>query len=142
MQQEKILSTKVFYDIAVRQLERELSLINNRISWMLTFQGFLFATIALVANKNTEQAIRIVFRNVIPTIGIVVAFLALIGVHAAHLSIKSIKTRWKQNLDYLEYSPALGTSTSSILGRVPSYGIPISIIIAWFLFFIGLINAG
>ncbi|MHC5748934.1 MAG: hypothetical protein ACYTXT_45310, partial [Nostoc sp.] len=117
MQQEKILSTKVFYDIAVRQLERELSLINNRISWMLTFQGFLFATIALVANKNTEQAIRIVFRNVIPTIGIVVAFLALIGVHAAHLSIKSIKTRWKQNLDYLEYSQAFGTSTSSILGR-------------------------
>ena len=142
MQQEKILSTKVFYDIAVRQLERELSLINNRISWMLTFQGFLFATIALVANKNTEQAIRIVFRNVIPTIGIVVAFLALIGVHAAHLSIKSIKTRWKQNLDYLEYSQAFGTSISSILGRVPSYGIPISIIIAWFLFFIGLINAG
>lgn len=142
MQQEKILSTKVFYDIAVRQLERELSLINNRISWMLTFQGFLFATIALVANKNTEQAIRLVFRNVIPTIGIVVAFLALIGVHAAHLSIESIKTRWKQNLDYLEYSQAFGTSTSSILGRVPSYGIPISIIIAWFLFFIGLINAG
>lgn len=142
MQQEKILSAKEFYEIAVRQLERELSLINNRISWMLTFQGFLFATNALVANKNTEQAIRIVFRNVIPTIGIVVAFLALIGVHAAHLSIKSIKTRCKQNWDYLDYSQAFGTSPSSILGRIPSYGIPISIIIAWFIFLIGLINAG
>lgn len=142
MQQKEVLSVKEFYDYAVRQLERELNLINNRLSWMLTFQGLLFAAIALVAHKDTEQATRVVFRNVIPTIGIVVAFLALAGVHAAHLSIKDIKTKWKQKLGHWEFSPAFGTSTSSILGRVPSYGIPISIAIAWFLFLIKLPKAG
>lgn len=141
MLREEVLSVKEFYDYAVRQLERELNLISNRISWMLTFQGFLFATTALVVNQNIDQAIRTVFRNVIPIIGIVVALLALVGVHAAYLSIKEIKTEWKQKMGYWEYSPAFGTSTSSALGRVPSYGIPISIVIAWFLLLIGLINA-
>lgn len=142
MQQKEVLSVKEFYDYAVRQLERELNLINHRISWMLTFQGFLFATIALVANQNADQAIRAVFRNVIPAIGIAVAFLALIGVHAAYLSIKDIKTTLKQKLGYWEYAPAFGTPTSSVLGKVPSYGIPISIVTAWFIFLMGLIKAG
>ncbi|MBW4484681.1 MAG: hypothetical protein KME14_19270 [Tildeniella torsiva UHER 1998/13D] len=141
MQQKEVLSVKEFYDYAVRQLERELNLINNRISWMLTFQGFLFAAIALVANQNTDQAIRTMFGIVVPIIGIAVAFLALVGVHAAYLSIKDIKETWKKKLGHWEYSPAFGTPRSSLLGRVPSYGIPVSIIIAWFIFLVGLVGA-
>lgn len=133
MQQQEVLSVKEFYDYAVRQLERELSLINNRLSWMLTFQGFLFTTTALVSNRNTERAVRMVFRNVVPLIGIVVALLALIGVHAAHLSIRSINAKWKQKLGHWEYLPTFSPSISTVLGKIPSYGIPISIIIAWFL---------
>jgi hypothetical protein len=135
------LSQKDFYEYTIRQIEREQGLVNNRLSWMLTFQGFLFASIALVANKDTESATRLVFRNVIPAIGIAVALLALVGIHAAALSSNEIKAKWKQRDGFHYYPPAFGTRTVSLLGRVTSYGIPTSVILAWLLLLFGLITA-
>lgn len=141
MTNEEELSQKDFYEYTVRQIEREQGLVNNRLSWMLTFQGFLFASIALVVNKDTEPAIRLVFRNVMPTIGIAVALLALIGIHAAALSSSEIKAKWKQRDGFQHYPPTFGTRTISLLGRITSYGIPISVVLAWLLLLFGLITA-
>ncbi|NEU77979.1 hypothetical protein [Nostoc sp. UIC 10630] len=135
------LSQKDFYEYTVRQIEREQGLINTRLSWMLTFQGFLFASIALVVNKDTEPSVRLVFRNVIPAIGIAVALLALVGVHAAALSSNGIKAKWNQRGGFQQYPPTFGSPTISLLGRVTSYGIPTSVVLAWLLLFFGLVTA-
>jgi hypothetical protein len=136
---KKFNNYKELNDYAVLQLERELNLINNRLSWMLTFQGFLFTTIALTANNNTDWAIGMGLRYGIPSIGMLVAFLALFGIHAAHLSITNIRTRWKWNGGYSGYSLAFGNPDARKYGRIPSYGIPISIIIAWLAWFVWLL---
>jgi hypothetical protein len=141
MDNREELSQKDFYEYTVRQIEREQGLVNNRLSWMLTFQGFLFASIALVLNKDTAPSVRLVFRGVIPGIGIAVALLALVGVHAAALSSSEIKAKWKQRDGFQQYPPTFGTPTISRLGRITSYGIPISVIVAWILLFFGLIAA-
>ncbi|MBE9005078.1 hypothetical protein IQ259_08505 [Fortiea sp. LEGE XX443] len=140
MTNKEELSQKDFYEYTVRQIEREQNLVNNRLSWMLTFQGFLFASIALVANKDTEPSIRLVFRNVIPAIGIAVALLAFIGIHAAALSSNEIKAKWKQRAGFQDYPPTFGTSKISLLGRITSYGIPTSVVLAWLLLLFGLIT--
>jgi hypothetical protein len=139
MQQEKMSSIEELDNYAVRQLERELNLINNRLSWMLTFQGFLFTTTALAANNNTDQTMSMGLKYGIPFVGILVAFLALFGIHAAHLSITNIRTRWKWYGGYLGYSLAFGNPDARKYGRIPSYGIPISIIIAWLAWFVWLL---
>ena len=141
MTSKEELSQKDFYEYTVRQIEREQGLVNNRLSWMLTFQGFLFAAIALVVNKDTEPTVRVVFRNVIPAIGIAVALLALIGIHAAALSSNEIKAKWKQRDGFQQYPPTFGTPKISLLGRITSYGIPTSVIVAWLLLLFGLIAA-
>jgi len=133
MVNQEDLSQKDFYEYTIRQIEREQGLVNNRLSWMLTFQGFLFAAIALSTNQDAEPAIRAVFRNVIPAIGIAVALLALVGVHAAALSSNEIKVKWRKRDGFEQYPPTFGTRTISILGRITSYGIPISVVLAWVL---------
>jgi hypothetical protein len=141
MTSKEELSQKDFYEYTVKQIEREQGLVNNRLSWMLTFQGFLFAAIALVINKDTEPTVRIVFRNVIPAIGIAVALLALIGIHAAALSSNEIKAKWKQRDGFQQYPPTFGTRKISLLGRITSYGIPTSVVVAWLLLWFGLVSA-
>lgn len=127
------LTLQDFYKYTVKMIDQENTLINNRLSWMLTFQGFLFATLALIASKDTPQSISLAFRNVVPIVGIVVAFLALLGVFAAYISIDNTKRKWKKRLENHQYPPAHGTALASILGRITSYGIPISLILAWFI---------
>jgi hypothetical protein len=138
MSNHGMLDLKDFYDYTTQQIERENDLINNRLSWMLTFQGFLFAALALVVNKDTEPAVGLIFKNVLPIIGIAVALLAFLGVLAAYISIDNIKQKWKKQLGNQQYPPAHGTPLASFLGRITSYGIPISIVIAWLLIRSGL----
>jgi len=146
-QDEDELSLKEFYNYTVSQIGREESLINNRLSWMLTFQGFLFAAIALVTDVGTDPAIRIILRNLVPIVGLVIGAFTLIGVHAAYLSINNIKAKCKERKERKErlgdrplYPPAHGTPTAHRLGKIPSYGIPTMVVIAWLLFLLLLIK--
>ena len=143
-QDEDELSLKEFYNYTVSQIGREESLINNRLSWMLTFQGFLFAAIALVTDVGTDPAIRIILRNLVPIVGLVIGAFTLIGVHAAYLSINNIKAKCKERKEKLcyrpLYPPAHGGPTAHRLGQIPSYGIPTMVVIAWLLFLLLLIK--
>ena len=48
------------YEYMSKQIEREDGLINTRITWMLTFEGFLFAALAIVAGKDDDPNIQFV----------------------------------------------------------------------------------
>jgi hypothetical protein len=137
---EKV-SCKDFYEYTVRQIEREQGLVNNRLAWMFSFQGFLFTSIALVANRDVDPAVRLVFRDTIPLIGIAVALLAMLGIHAASLSSSEVKAKWnKRQGDFHHYPPTFGSPLVSLLGRITSYGMPSSVILSWILLLIRLIS--
>jgi hypothetical protein len=124
-------SLKEYYDYTSRQIQREEALINNRLSWMLTFEGFLFAGVALVANGNTDPTLRSNFRYTIPVLGSVVALLTTKGIHAAYLSINHIQSSWEARLQGGRFPPAYGNSKASFLGRLTGYGIPTAMTLAW-----------
>lgn len=136
MNKEIYLSDKEFYEYTVHQIEREQDLVNTRISWTLTFEGFLFAAIAIAVRKDTPTAIGELFGYIIPLIGIAVAMLSLVGIYAAALSKDTIKQRWTQRSAHKLYPPTFGSRKISALGRITSYGIPIVLIVSWFLLLI------
>lgn len=61
MNQEKYPSAKDFYEYTVHQIEREQGLVDTRISWTLTFEGFLFAAIAIAISENTPEDVKAIF---------------------------------------------------------------------------------
>lgn len=136
MSQDKHLPAKEFYEYTVHQIEQEQGLVDTRISWTLTFEGFLFAAIAIGVSESTPSGVRVVFQYIIPLIGIAVALLALVGVYASALSKDVIKRGWMQHPSFALYPPTFGGRKISILGRITSYGIPIALIVAWLLFLI------
>ena len=116
------------------QITKEEGLIHNRITWMLTFQGFLFAAVVLSAKSDVDPILGPLLRRTIPVVALVSAVLGLIGVRAAYISINNIKAflAWYEK----EYPqpvkpPAFGTPMASKLGRVTSHGLPVLVILAW-----------
>jgi len=81
-------------------VKHEDELINRRMSWNLTLQGFLFAAYGVtvqVLSKATEHMIIavLVLLYVIPALGAVVAFLGWRGVKAAQTAIEGLCKRWE-----------------------------------------------
>jgi hypothetical protein len=116
------------------QITKEEGLIHNRLTWMLTFQGFLFAAVVLSANTAVEERLGHLLRTTIPWLALCSAVLALTGVSAAYLSINNIKEILKKyeptGADAVKL-PAHGTALASLLGRITSLGLPLLVIVAW-----------
>ena len=60
-------------------IRHEETMIYNRITWMLTFQGFLFASLAIASDASTDAHIRSVLLGTIPLLGVAVGVLTLLG---------------------------------------------------------------
>jgi hypothetical protein len=114
---EKIeLFLKIYPDYNKR-VEQENQLINNRITWMITIQSFLIATVGLVysyyfqaliayiatvSNKTSLQIVRkaslLIWRLMMSfsAIGLVVSVIAGFLIYTACVSIESIEEKWEE----------------------------------------------
>lgn len=112
------------------QISHEENLINNRLTWMLTFQGFLFASLALMTNNQTSlESLRRWLLCVIPFTGALVAFVTFLGICAAYRSIDKHKKECEPLIKH--YPMPGGGKCASKLGRFTSKSIPWILIVAW-----------
>lgn len=119
------------YEQLAHQIEREDGLINTRIQWMLTFQGFLFTAIAIGENANGSNANFIAgLRYIIPIVGIIVGLLAFLAVQAALSALMELKALWNPFL-YNGYPRPYGRQTQHSHGAAYSLGIPVVMICTW-----------
>jgi hypothetical protein len=124
-----------------QQLEREETRINSRITWALAFQGFLFLSSATILSQDAvDKVSRQRFVYVVAAVGLFVASISLLGIHAAYSSIRRIKSKWCAVEQLCEEAPwfarPFGDDRQHRLGLLPSYTVPIAIIIAWVAMFI------
>jgi hypothetical protein len=132
----KPLTLNDYYDDTARQIKREERLINDRLSWMLTFEGFLFAALALTANVSNAGVLRNNLKYTIPAIGFVVAMLTAVGIFGAYISINQIKRFWANQKGSDRFPIAYGNRLASFLGRTTGYGLPFAMMLTWVVFFI------
>ena len=133
---EPPLTLKDKYDYTARQILREERLINNRLSWMLTFEGFLFAALALTANASNEGVLRNSLKYTIPATGIAVAVLTMVGISGAYVSINQIKIFWGKQKGIKCFPLPYGSPQASARGRVTSHGIPLAMMLMWSLIYL------
>lgn len=109
----------------------EQALVNNRMTWMMTFQGFLFAAYAVAMANDNDPNAKSALLIVIPITGILVAGIAILGLMAAHNAISQIKASvTKSNLPEPWCQPFSNQNTSN-LGRTVAYAFPIILILTW-----------
>ncbi len=149
----RLTDAKQIYDLYRDYVKHEDELINRRLSWNLTLQGFLFAaygvSFQVLSNTTADPAIRVHLRLlpcVFAVVGCLVATLVLMSILAAQSSIDGLKIRWRSPSSHiednvLEMLPELtgaGQHFANYWGKLSQVGIPNVIIIAWVgLFWIG-----
>ncbi len=133
-----IPSMKEIYDALAHQIEREDSLVCNRINWFLVSQGFLFAAAGVIITSGIKEYSRIIaIIKTIAFLGSIIGIIVFVGVIGAELSIWSLKKRWKSmESNYIEFfPPPYGERWASFLGCFPRSFIPIAIVSAWIYFY-------
>jgi hypothetical protein len=100
------ISVREHFKIFRDYVEHEDNLINSRLMWNITIQGFLFATYGLSVQKLAEQqatgagvpALRWLIL-ILPLFGIGISLVSIMGVIAARTAINSLVVQWKEILD-------------------------------------------
>ena len=100
-------------------VKHEENLINARITWMLTFQGFLFAAVSLATGDIRSDLL-----DTVPIIGMLIAALAVLGITAAYLTIDEAR----RNYGGLVFG---GLRLRKWLGRTNSLGICVVVTLGW-----------
>jgi len=120
-----------YYDYMAKQVEREDGLINARITWMLTFEGFLFASLALIGGKSTIP----ILNHVLPALGIIISLLCYSSVEGALSAIKTLKTGWEEKERSLGiagvYPRAFGKARPHLFAVIHTRLLPLVVASAW-----------
>jgi hypothetical protein len=120
------------YDCIASQINREDSLINYRLTWTLTLNGFLFAALGFLGSKDCAvQDIYTFFRWALPLTGIIVSFAGFCGVLAAHLQIHYLTKEWAKLNDSRWVRPFGEKRLSFWLGTLPCFLPSFILIVIW-----------
>jgi hypothetical protein len=119
------------YELALRRIEHEHQLENNRLNWYLAFQGFLFAGVAL-AKDGGPQMVSTFAWMIIPAVGALVSCFTLAGICASQMARTAIKDWYQSRAEQDEDCPALSPSAiGSQIGRSSARLLPIVLLFAW-----------
>ena len=126
-------SMKEIYDALAHQIEREDSLVCNRINWFLVSQGFLFAAAGVITTSVMKNCLKIITIKIIAFLGGFIGIIVFVGVIGAEISIWNLRNHWKKiESDYIDFFPQpYGKGCASILGCFPRILIPIALASAW-----------
>ncbi len=123
------------YEYIAHQISREDSLINNRLTWTLTLNGFLFAALGIIGSANNSAKEIVKFLNwALPLTGIAVSFSGFCGVLAAHIQIHYLTKAWKELGDNRWVRPFGDKKISFWLGTIPCFLPSVILIYTWFHF--------
>lgn len=109
-------------EAVAKQIAMEQTLAGNRLSWNLTFQGFMLASYALVATAQTTYPNRDFIHAIIIAAGVIVSLASMSGVHASRMKSSSLKAFWTDNgLSESGYPLPFSEGAGSVMGRLPPY---------------------
>ncbi len=124
---------KLRYDAISTQIAREDDLAGKRLTWIITINGFLFASLSfLVGGKDLDSDFTQFFKNFIPFMGLTISISGLCGVIAAYCQIYYLVDQWEQLNDERWPRPFGDKKASFILGVLPSILPPIILSVMWF----------
>jgi hypothetical protein len=91
-------TTKDMFDMVLRLLDREDQLINSRMTWYLTIQGFIIAGVALMFTGKFESHLGLRIPGIIALsiLGIAISVVVFIAVLRARKAKKKVCKKWEE----------------------------------------------
>lgn len=135
-------TTKDMFDMVLRLLDREDQLINSRMTWYLSIQGFIIASIALTFTDKFESYLGLERPGIIALsiLGIAISVVVFIAVCRARKAKKEIYLKWDK-LDENEkkfFPDPRGERKPGWLSVLtPGQTVPIIFVIFWVVVIIG-----
>lgn len=127
------------FDAVVRLLDREDQLINSRMTWYLTIQGFIIAGVALICGREFEfPERRIPAIVVLSGLGIAISLVVFVSVCRARSAKRKISNTWRTAAPAAKASfpdPTGDTSRWSLL--TPGLSVPLILIAFWIAVVVG-----
>jgi hypothetical protein len=127
-----------YYQIIRSQIEHEDNLINQRLSWFVASQAFLFSAYAILLNAPSQvreegfATQREILFFLIPLVAIGVSILIYITVIAAMLAMANLRRLLKTHLDDSALLPPVqGYRQTFLLGQATPILIPFLFMISW-----------
>lgn len=115
------------------QIHVEQGLVATRMTWNLTFQGFMIASYALIAAAATSEPAKFSVQLIICLAGAAVAGATFAGVKAASTQSSFLKAHWTLNrLDETGFPRPFSVDGHAKLGRLPPRVICATIGLMWF----------
>lgn len=121
------------YEAIATQIERENALINQRLSWTLQINGFLFTALALLSSRATLDSPMLLLSNrLIPLTGLCVSVGAFLGVLAAHHQLDYLTREWENMAPGDPRPRPFGNRGQAyLLGVMPSILPATSLVVVW-----------
>jgi hypothetical protein len=140
---EKVSATSP-WELARNVIEHEDNLINHRLTWLITIQGFLFAAFAVVAKDlfdsthGRETMLRVTLYAT-AFLGIASAYIVWNTIRTAFIYMRCITEWWNQNFDSRQviqgqpYPPLRGTrgNMSTLRKWLHTHNLPLLFIAIW-----------
>lgn len=117
------------YEYIAHQINREDGLVNNRFTWTLQLNGFLFAALAFYS-KDVEPAMKVFFRFALPATGFAVSLAGVFGVLAAYQQLRYLIDLWNAKPDQRWPRP-FGEPLTHHMSKLPSVGLLVLLAIVW-----------
>ncbi len=123
---------QAFRDALVREIAAENALVTNRMSWNLTFQGFLFAGFGVALGDRALSSLTSVFLAVLPVAGLVTAISAYVGMRAAFAQIDVLKGIWHDRPQLGLWGPQpFSDPRGDYAGRIPAHSMVAVLVAGW-----------
>jgi thiazole synthase ThiGH ThiG subunit len=133
--------TKEMFDMVLRLLEREDQLVNSRMTWYLTIQGFIVASVALAFTGKFESHpyLQIPAIILLSILGIAISAVVYVAVRRARDNKKKVGQMWekadkaKTNL----FPDPRGEHTSWWANVTPGQAVPVIFVVFWIMVIMG-----
>lgn len=121
--------SRELYKLYASRIDRQDNLINQRLGWMLTSQGFMFAAVGVMLN-STNQILQNLAK-IVTYVGISVSIIGFMGAFGAWLAIHELIKSETVKKDMKDFPRLIGGKTASFFGFTPAICIPIVLFFAW-----------
>ena len=123
---------KDLFDAVVRLLDREDNLINSRMTWYLTIQGFIVAAAALIFTGRFKhhQYLPTPAIRLLSSIGIAISLVLFISVRRARITKREVGDQWNSSSNTVSFPDPRG-ETSWLSFLTPGQSVPWIFIVFW-----------
>lgn len=121
-----------------KKVQHENELVHYRMTWFITMQGFLFASMALLNNASVYGARKPLMIIGLGVIGVVSALITTVSVRAAFMAMEATRSQWEEAFKCLaeshEFPALMGGKTGTDIwkkGRLMAFALPLSVFAVW-----------